>query len=55
MNELQLGTMFDAYMFVATKQTIKKCTLTGGPEADVLEPFSPLRKSLSVRPENLVL
>ena len=47
--------MFDAYMFVATKQTIKKCTLTGGPEADVLEPFSPLRKSLSVRPENLVL
>ena len=42
-------------MFVVTKRTMKKCTLTGGPEADVLEPFSPLRKSRSVRPENLVL
>ena len=43
-------------MFVTkNKRTIKKCTLTGGPEADVLEPFSPLRKSRSVRPENLVL
>ena len=49
--ELQLHTI----MFVVTKRTMKKCTLTGGPEADVLEPFSPLRKSLSVRPENLVL